>query len=151
MANPATAKIYYETYCDTNGNKTLLPTGSIGDSDSVGWYLNVNHDTTLDGVAGNVSEKSLSVHISPVTASSSNSGGSSTASLHYTGTTFPYKTTMQDTASSWLIYNPDNSSATTNDFEVEFYNMSSTWTGHHNNATTTDSVAAPVTSKRILW
>ena len=58
---------------------------------------------------------------------------------------------MQDTASSWLIYNPDNSNATTNDFQVEFYGGSNNWTGHNNNTTTTDSVAAPVTSKRILW
>ena len=150
--NNGNANIFYEAYCGSDGNKSMLPTGSIGDSSSVGWYLNVNHNAATDGKITAITEKNLT---NTVTNSStlplSTSNGVSTATLIYHGTTFPYKTTMQDTASSWLIYNPDNSSATTNDFQVEFYGGSNNWTGHNNNTTTTDSVAAPVTSKRILW
>jgi hypothetical protein len=150
--NSGDAKIYYETYCGSDGNKTMLPTGSIGSSDSVGWYLNVNHNTTTDGNITTITEKNLT---NTVTNSSAlpltTSNGISTTALVYHGTTFPYKTTIQDTASSWLIYNPYDSTATTNEFEVEFYGGSNTWTGHNNTTTTTDSVAAPVTGKRILW
>ena len=150
--NNGNANIFYEAYCGSDGNKSMLPTGSIGDSSSIGWYLNVNHNAATDGNITAIVEKNLT---NTVTNSSTlpltTSNGVSTATLIYHGTTFPYKTTMQDAASSWLIYNPDNSNATTNDFQVEFYGGSNNWTGHNNNTTTTDSVAAPVTSKRILW
>jgi hypothetical protein len=150
--NNGNANIFYEVYCDSDGNKSMLPSGSIGDSSSIAWYLNVNHNAATDGNITAITEKNLT---NTVTNSSTlpltTSNGISTAALVYHGTTFPYKTTMQDTASSWLIYNPYDSTATKNEFEVEFYGGSNTWTGHNNNTTTTDSVAAPVTSKRILW
>ncbi len=150
--NNGNANIFYEVYCDSDGNKSMLPSGSIGDSSSIAWYLNVNHNTTTDGNITTITEKNLT---NTVTNSSTlpltTSNGISTTALVYHGTTFPYKTTMQDTASSWLIYNPYDSTATTNEFEVEFYGGSNTWTGHNNTTTTTDSVAAPVTGKRILW
>ena len=150
--NTGNAKIFYESYCDSAGNKSMLPSGSIGDSSSVGWYLNVNHNAATDGNITAITEKNTPIKVTNSSALPlSSSGGSSTSALTYSGTTFPYKTTMQDTADSWLLYNPNNSSASKNDFEVEFYGGSNNWTGHSSNITTTDSVAAPVTSKRILW
>ena len=150
-SNTGNANIYYETYCDTNGNKALLPSGSIGDSDSVGWYLNRVQAIT-DGVAGSVTEKNITPKIAQTTASAP-SNGFSTVTLIYNGSTFPYKTTMENNASNWLIYNPYDPSAISNEFEVEFYQSSTNWTGHKVdiNMTTTDSNATTTTSKRILW
>ena len=150
--NTGNAKIFYESYCDSAGNKSMLPSGSIGDSSSVGWYLNVNHNAATDGNITAITEKNTPIKVTNSSALPlSSSGGSSTSALTYSGTTFPYKTTMQDTADSWLLYNPTSATPSPNEFEVEFYGGSNNWTGHKNNTTTTDSVAAPVTSKRILW
>ncbi len=156
--NSGDAKIYYETYCDKDGNKTLLPSGSIGSSDSVGWYLNTSHNTSTDGSITDITEKSA-LHVSDTPLS--NSSGISTTNLTYDAANgYPYKTTMQVTPSSWLIYNPYNANALTNDFEVEFYGSGNNWTGINGakdtsgastTQTTTDSDAATVTNKRILW
>ena len=152
------ASIYYEVYCDANGTKNLLPGYPLimGDSDSVGWYLNRDHNTLSDGNIVSVIEKNLTNNVelnttaSPLPLSSLN--GTSRATLHYKNLKgFPYKTTMQDTPSGWLIYNPYDSSATANEFEVEFYNSAVNWTGVKGTNTTTDSDAKPTTSKRILW
>ena len=128
----------------------------MGDSDSVGWYLNRDHNTLSDGNIVSVIEKNLTNNVelnttvSPLPLSSLN--GTSRATLHYKNLKgFPYKTTMQDTPSGWLIYNPYDSSATANEFEVEFYNSAVNWTGVKGTNTTTDSDAKPTTSKRILW
>ncbi|MDD2358480.1 MAG: hypothetical protein PHX13_11275, partial [Thiovulaceae bacterium] len=152
--NNGNASIYYEMYCGSDGNKTLLPSNVIGDSDSVGWYLNKNHISS-DGTITVVDENN-SAHV--VTTSSIlplsivTGSGYSTATLNYNSSKgFPYKTTIQDKPSSWLIYDPYNPSATVNDFEVEFYGGANNWTGKQTNHTTTDSIAAPVTRKRILW
>jgi hypothetical protein len=148
--NSGDAKIYYETYCGSDGNKTMLPSGSIGSSDSVGWYLNPQHNTSKDGNITSVTATSVTAG-----SVSSISNGAVTTHLTYTGTTLPYKTTIHVTPSSWLIYDKYNSGAITNDFEVEFYGGSSNWTGvigtPTGTQTTTDSKVAPVTNKRILW
>jgi hypothetical protein len=151
--NPGIASIYYEVYCDTNGTKALLPNGvtSKGGVDSVGWYLN-ELTAVVDGITGTVSEKKAAVHVAPVTITTFSAPAVSTASLHYDGAlNYPYKTTMENNASSWLIYDKYNNAATTNEFEVEFYNSAVNWTGIRNTNTTTDSNATTTTSKRILW
>lgn len=150
--NPGIASIYYEVYCDTNGTKALLPNGvtSKGGVDSVGWYLN-ELTAVVDGIAGTVSEKKAAVHVAPVTITTFSVPAVSTASLHYDGVNYPYKTTMENNASSWLIYDKYNNAATTNEFEVEFYNSAVNWTGIRNTNTTTDSNATTTTNKRILW
>ena len=151
------APIYYEMYCNASGNKALLPTGYIGSSDSVGWYLNKQH-TVSDGNVTQLQEKGATKVTTSSTVPFSITNGISTAVLNYkaNGTntndnTYPYRTTMQATPSSWLIYNPYNASATSNDFDVEFYGSSATWTGQKSNSTTTDSNANVTTNKRILW
>ena len=146
------AQIYYETYCDKDGNKTMLPSGSIGSSDSVGWYLNPQHNVSTDGNITTITDKN-GLHVSHSTPTNI-SGGLTTTLTYDQAKGYPYKTTMQVTPSSWLIYDQYNASETTNDFEVEFYGSSNNWTGKTPagvNQTTTDSKVAPVTSKRILW
>jgi hypothetical protein len=148
--NTGNAQIYYEMYCNASGNKSLLPSGYIGSSDSVGWYLNKQH-TLSDGNITAIAQKGASSVTNTASLPLSISNGTSNSTLSYGGTSYPYRTTMQATPSSWLLYNPYNANALTNDFEVEFYGSSTTWTGQKSNSTTTDSNANVTTSKRILW
>ena len=149
------ANISYEVYCfetDTNGNScnlaripSVVPSYPPESADSLGWYQNSYHNRSTDG---NIS----TVIGSTITSSfSGNTLGIDIWPLTYSGSTFPYITTMQTYPSSWLLYNQYNASAPTNDFQVEFYNAGTRWTGKENTTTTTDSNASTTTSKRIFW
>ena len=149
------AFIYYEVYCDSAGDPSLLPNGvtTAESIDSINWYNNPNHVIARDG---NVSSVVESRGRTNVTLTNFIEGTPSTAELTYDipGTTpnsYPYKTTMEDAANGWLIYNKYNNAATVNEFEVEFYKPTSNWTGVHETDTTTDSNASDTTSKRIFW
>jgi len=64
---------------------------------------------------------------------------------------YPYKTTMENNASSWLIYNDYDSTATKNQFSVEFEGGDSYWSGvHETNSSTKDSDAIR-TNRRSMW
>jgi hypothetical protein len=58
---------------------------------------------------------------------------------------------MDIPSSTWLIYNRFDSNTTTNRFQVEFYKAGGEWTGAHETNTSTDSNAAPITNRRIMW
>ncbi|MBD3825182.1 MAG: hypothetical protein IE916_11870 [Epsilonproteobacteria bacterium] len=64
---------------------------------------------------------------------------------------YPYVATMQNAASSWLIYNRHNPTATQNEFTLEFTNTSSGWSGAHETNTSTKNNASSTTSRRIMW
>ena len=64
---------------------------------------------------------------------------------------YPYKTTMENNASLWLIYNEDNPTATRNSFSVEFEDRSASWSGKHETSTTTKDVNATRTNRRLMW
>lgn len=154
IGNTGNAQIFYEVYCDTAGNKSLLPAGSIGDSDSVNWYLNINHIYSSDGNITAIAEKNSLGKVTGTLPTTSSFGSSSTTLLYNATQGYPYKTTMQVTPSGWLVYDPYNIGATTNDFDVEFYQGATNWTGHHDNNTTVDELQNQTnkpTSKRILW
>lgn len=144
------ANIYFESYCFTGCNKTLLPNGvnSIR-TDDARWFVIPNpfHTTPTDGSVGTVSEKAATVR---VTATAPTATNPSQTTLTYTGTSFPYKTTMQNNASPWLIQNETNPNATTNEFQVEF-DLSGGWTGEHETNTTTKTPAGTTTNRRIMW
>ncbi|MDQ1264605.1 MAG: hypothetical protein QG559_1606, partial [Campylobacterota bacterium] len=68
----------------------------------------------------------------------------------YYGTSYPYRTTMQNGASPWLIYNESDAGATTNEFQVEFDTIGG-WSGEHETNTTTKTPAGATTNRRIMW
>lgn len=152
----ATAFIYFESYCsgvDTSGNscdKSLLPNGVDSNStDDPRWFVNTSH-TSSSGVAGSVAQKG---GLSFVTATNASTANPAQTQLNYTaGSTrgYPYKTTMQNAASSWLIYNKYNSFATTNEFDVEFMG-SGDWVGTHETNTTTIKTGTQRTNRRLMW
>ncbi|MDO9266106.1 MAG: hypothetical protein Q7U00_03390, partial [Sulfurimonas sp.] len=63
---------------------------------------------------------------------------------------YPYKTTMHNNASIWLIQNETNPNATTNEFQVEFTDQAD-WSGAHDTSNTSKAKGAPWTNKRLDW
>ncbi|MFA5455921.1 MAG: hypothetical protein WC272_11465 [Sulfurimonas sp.] len=155
LNNPA--NIYFESFCfGTVGgntcNKNFLPNGiNSTRTDDVRWFINEDHNTTSDGAAWNVTEKRPTplVTTSPLTTFAAPT--LQRTNLTYDGSRgYPYKTTMQNGASPWLIYNESDAGATMNEFQVEFDNAGG-WTGEHETNTTTKSVGGTTTNRRIMW
>jgi hypothetical protein len=148
-----TAFIYYEAYCSTDAtgvcNKALLPGGVDSNStDDPRWFINNTHTAGQSGGVDTVSQKGGTY----VSASAlTEAAGEATTTLTYTGTTLPYKTTMENNASSWLIYNKYNNNALTNEFQVEFLGGASSWAGVHETNTSTDNNATTKTNRRSMW
>ncbi len=149
-----TANIYFETYCFGGGcDKALLPNGTASKRvDDVRWFINENHDILNDGNVSIVVQKGgTNVASDIIDASDNPIGNPSVTTLGYDGTKgYPYKTTMENNASNWLIQNENNANATTNKFQVEFDNVGN-WTGEHNTSTTTTSPNKATINKRIMW
>lgn len=156
--NTGPANIYFEVYCfGTVGgntcNKSLLPNGinskRINDAR---WYMNENHDITNDGSVGIVLQRGgANVAADKVDATDNPLGNPSVTTLNYDGSSgYPYKTTMQNEASSWLIYNENDPTATRNEFQVEF-DSSSGWSGAHDTNTTTKNRSGTTTNRRVIW
>ena len=154
VGSSGTAFIYYEAYCsDTTGvcDKTLLPSGA--DSNSTNdprWFKNASHTSTIDGETGNIDQKSGATLVTAGALDNSVQGQTTTL-LTYTGTSYPYKTTMENNASLWLIYNKYNINDTTNEFEVEFHDNNNSWAGAHETNTTTNQDASNRTNRRSMW
>ena len=151
------AFIYYEAYCNGAGcDKNLLPNGNPSKyTDDSRWFVNTAHDPVTDGDIGVVSQKGTSNFVQIGTIA--NATGQTTAPLDYENTAgtvaprgYPYKATMENTASGWLIYNRFDSTDDDNEFEVEFGNASS-WAGEANNTTTTQQGGAVKTNRRSMW
>ena len=64
---------------------------------------------------------------------------------------YPYKTTMENNASRWLIYNKYDANDTRNEFEVEFDKRGSSWAGKNETNTTTGANATVKTNRRSMW
>ncbi len=159
-SNTETALIYFESFCyatDSSGttcNKTLLPNGNGSlSTDDPRWFINTLH-TSTSGNAGSVNQRGFAIGAGFVTGSIDSSVTPAQAALNYnaSGTKgYPYKTTMENNASSWLIYNKYNAAATKNEFEVEFEGSSSQWTGKHETNTTTIKSGTDKTNRRTMW
>ena len=163
--NTGAANIYYEAYCfgttgiapNTNDcNKTLLPQGiNSKRTDDIRWFINDDHNATRDGFVGVVAEKDA---IGYVTATGASVANPSQTTLTYDANgngiddeSYPYKTTMENNASRWLIYNENNPTATRNNFSVEFDKASTGWSGEHNTTTTTKKIGNIRTNRRSNW
>jgi len=154
--------IYYETYCsgtDAQGitcNKTLLPSGvNANYTNDPRWFVNAQHNLSTYGDVGAISQKNAS-NVT-LNGAISTSAGYATVPLIY-GTTsspaprgYPYKATMQNSASSWLIYNQFDSTASTNEFEVEFTNVEHLWGGKRETEANTKENASNRTNRRTMW
>lgn len=150
-----TANIYFESYCFGSGcTKTLLPNGiNSTRTDDVRWYVNGAHTVPDDGAVGIVVQKGgANVAADIVDATDNPIGNPSITTIDYDENQgYPYKTTMQNEASLWLIYNESDSAATRNEFQVEFHNQGD-WTGDNATDTTTNTPTDKAsTNRRIMW
>ncbi|MBN2896095.1 MAG: hypothetical protein JXK05_09430 [Campylobacterales bacterium] len=145
------ATLYYEVYCDNDGNRTLLQQitpNEILSVDSVNWYRNNLHDTNQR--EGNVSGLQPRNLIYFNQNQFANMGATSRGSFTINAAArFPYKTTVNINASNWLIYNRFDPAATMNRFDIEF--SSSGVRGGEGKAGRTDQDAITNTNRRILW
>ncbi|MEN8302603.1 MAG: hypothetical protein ABFQ64_00860, partial [Campylobacterota bacterium] len=122
------AFIYYEVYCNGTGcNKnTLQDLAGSTYTDDPRWFKNTKHVVATFGNSGTVTHKAATTLVSPTAAAPYDNTvtGQTKVPLAYDGSRgYTYKTTMQNSAPGWLIYNKYNGDATTvlnNEFEVEF-------------------------------
>ena len=144
-----TTLLYYESYC--NGcDKTLLPNGINSNiTDDPRWFINTLH-TNTSGNAGTVTQKN-SLNIVTVNTQPVGNHPDSVGLTYNTTKGYPYKTTMENNASNWLIYNKYTPTATKNEFEVEFEGANSSWSGKHETNTTTIRSGSEKTNRRTMW
>lgn len=158
QGDTGTANIYFESYCFGAGCNTTLLNGfspALRRTDDVRWYVNEAHVAPANGNIGTVQQKDATPlnaadDVVDVTAQRNNLNPSE-ADLDYDESRgYPYKTTMHNDASPWLIYSESDPTATRNEFQVEFDNQG-TWTGEHETNTTTKSVGGTTSNRRIMW
>ncbi|WP_373069569.1 Calx-beta domain-containing protein [Sulfurimonas sp.] len=146
--------IYFESFCngtDSLGvtcNKTLLPNNAnLNSTNDPRWYINTAH-TVNDGVVGNINQKNAS----KVSNTAIVNGVPTQVTLEYDESSgYPYKATMENNASRWLIYNKYDNSDTKNEFEVEFIKNNSDWAGVDEANSTSKTDGAIKTNRRIMW
>ena len=150
------AFIYYESFCNgtdkttTTCGKTLLPNGAGSkSSDDPRWFNNTSHAVAIYGDVGTVSQKGTADTVSVGTLV--DALGQTTAPLTYDETKgYPYKTTMENNASRWLIYNKYDSTDQTNEFDVGFVNIGD-WTGKKDQSVTSKKKSSAITNRRSMW
>ncbi|MDF1874205.1 choice-of-anchor L domain-containing protein [Sulfurimonas sp. SAG-AH-194-I05] len=145
------AFIYYEVYCEGNTcNKNLLQNATSSTYiDDPRWFVNTNHSSSF-GSAGDVVQKNGQTAVTPDIGPSGNH--QDFVRLDYDGTKGnPYKTTMKNKASGWLLYNKYKMNATNNEFEVEFEGTNTQWNGTDAANVTTKRKAADGTNRRSRW
>ena len=155
-SNAGNTFIYYESFCygtDSDSktcDRALLPNGlNSKRTNDLRWFINENHNSVNDGVVGTVTQRASTVL---VTATTPTTLTPATVTLTYNENYgYPYKTTMENNASSWLIHNEDDSTATRNLFSVEFEGGASDWSGIHETDASTKDSGAVRTNRRSMW
>jgi len=150
VGNTGSSNIYFEVYCNSSDcNKTLLQnktSPNLKHTNDMRWFINENHSIPNDGTIGIVTQKyGNGINITTQDANPS------TATFKYEEKYgYPYKTTIQNSASSWLIYNPDDATSTKNSFQVEFIKIGE-WTGEKETDTTTKNIGSAKINRRTIW
>ncbi|MBN2815710.1 MAG: putative Ig domain-containing protein [Campylobacterales bacterium] len=151
---PAQNFIYYEVHCDLNNgcDKSLLQGGNDANSTSdPRWFVNTNHTVNF-GDAGSVNKKGSIVGAGEVTGTATSGNHLDFTNLIYDGSrNYPYKATMENNASMWLIFNRFNNAAIRNEFEVEFEDSASSWAGVNETNTSTGTNSSSKTNRRSTW
>jgi len=151
IGNIGTVPIYYEIFCNGTGcNQALLLNAAAStNNDDPRWFVNTTHNIADSGVVGNITQKHAIGTVSVDLVSAANPAD---ANLTYNFSKgYPYKTSMENNASSWLIYNRYDINDTNNEFEVEFQSGESSWTGKHETVNTAIGKGAIWTNKRLDW
>ena len=155
--NTGSANIYYETYCfgtDLSGklcDRTLLQQGvNSKKASDIRWFINENHNLNF-GDSGTVTENNSLARVTVAGSSTGNHPDNSTLMTYNESRGYPYKTTMQNNASRWLIYNQYDANATRNNFSVEFEGDESYWSGIHETESSTKDSTIIKSNRRSMW
>ena len=162
--NSGTALIYYEAFCDGMDAagvacvKSLLPNGvNSTTTNDPRWFINPEHNAStspIDGFAGSVNQKGSAVGSGSVRGTTATTSTPASTTITYVDSGskgYPYKTTMENNATNWLIYDKYDVNASKNKFDVEFLGGSSNWAGIHETNTTTIKRASDKTNRRTTW
>jgi len=122
------ATIRYEVYC-ANCNATGFNAIGTQSPLSISWYQNPLHTNTMFGTVSQFAKIGTTTIANPNTSTINAQGFDTSHTL--TNATAPYVDRILMTPSAWLIFNPFNANATTNDFNVEF-TRSGNWSGAGN-------------------
>ena len=154
------AFIYYEVFCNGVGcDKTLLQNGHNSRvTDDPRWFRNEAHVVASHGSAGaadgsDITQKNAA-NVTTGTLDNNTTLGQTTAPLTYNENRgYPYKATMENNASGFLIYNKYDTTNTssTNEFEVEFVNTDGNWAGKADSSATTREIGSKKTNRRSMW
>ncbi len=148
--------IYYEVFCNGAGcDKTLLQDGVNSKyNDDPRWFINTQHSASL-GTANAVTQKGSRANITATNTNGNNiATGNHPDSFTFTydaSLGYPYKATMQNNASRWLIYNPYNANDTTNEFNIEYDTSATDWSGVNQTDSSTSNEGASRTNRRSMW
>lgn len=151
--------IYFEVYCNEVGtdsygvacNKALIPGADPKMTNDPRWFVNTQHSAN-DGVVGQIDQKNNSLKVTADTNPPIFGTPSTNVSLTYDeGSGYPYKATMENNASEWLIYNKYDANKDKNEFEVEFTNSGSSWGGVDDANSTSQTQENSKTNRRIMW
>ncbi|SFV57796.1 hypothetical protein MNB_SM-7-1417 [hydrothermal vent metagenome] len=146
IGNEGNVSLYYVAYCSgADCNLSLLPDGTDSKIvDDPRWYINTQH-TAVFGLPGVVQQK----HANKIEVLRQPTGNHQDyVELKYKNNHFPYKTTMENNASEWLIYNKYDENATHNEFDVKFESSGGEWAGKNESNSSTKT--SNVNKSRIL-
>ena len=145
--------IRYEVYCNNDCNASAFPAIGTQSPTSLSWYQNRFHviadgNVTTFTALGNT-------NIANSNISTINNMGEVDSSHPLSlpaGTIAPYtdRIQMRPATSLWLLYNPFNTLATTNDFNVEFISTGN-WAGQGQLGETVDVNTSVRTNRRMEW
>lgn len=144
--------IRYEVYCKSCVRTDFNITGSQSPL-SLNWYQNSLHVNADGNVTTNgFTSVGTTLIDGANTATSGNIvAGIESNTLRLPNTTaVPYTDRIQMAPSSWLLFNPFNANALTNDFNVEFIN-SGNWAGQGSLGRTVDVNASTRTNRKMEW
>lgn len=148
--SPIDTTIRYEVYCTQNCGDFNLTQQS---PTSLRWYQNPLHVN----VDGNVTTNGFSsIGTTLINNADTETSGNIVAGIESNtlrlpnATPAPYTDRIRMTPSTWLVFNPFNANATTNDFNVEFITQGN-WAGQGSLGRTVDVNTSTRTNRRMEW
>lgn len=150
------ATIYYEVYSDTSKSiRNSMDINGSESSDSINWYVKNLHvtadgDVLLFNSIGDVQfGNTIYLNAFPTSISEPITSGSELQIVSIDEV--PYKDKIIMRPNTWLIFDAFNSTASTDDFLVEFYEAGSVWAGQGSLGQTVDLNVSRKQNKRLDW
>jgi hypothetical protein len=151
--NSGTSYTYFEVYCFESGcDKTILQNTTsplLKSTNDIRWYINENHNATDNGIIGIITQK----YGNGVSSTAPSATNPTISTLSYTKASsygYPFKTTMENNASNWLIYNKDTALTNKNNFQIEFIKVGE-WIGESETQSTTTKPQSAKINRRTIW